>query len=107
MGIPPSQAKCDDSFPASWTGRCGNSFGGFQPCADLLSEVSSTQLGAYLGKSWGLAPVKRTIPQGYFQARRPNGAQKMDRSGGTRAEPAERIAQPSITHAGKPWMHGN
>ena len=74
--IPPTQLKCRHSFPASWTGRCGNSFGGLWPCADLLSEVSSTQLGAYLGKSWGLAPVKRTIPQGYFQARRPHGGRR-------------------------------
>ena len=47
--IPPTQLKCRHSFPASWTGRCGNSFGGFQPCADLLSVVSSIQLGAWRG----------------------------------------------------------
>ena len=59
------------------------------------------------------APFPKAMPRsghpflGLCLTRRPNGAQKMDRSGGTRAEPAEGIAQPSITHAGKPWMHGN
>ena len=48
-GYPPTQLKCRHSFPASWTGRCGNSFGGLWPCADLLSVVSSIQLGAWRG----------------------------------------------------------
>ena len=47
--IPPTQLKCRHSFPASWTGRCGNSFGGLWPCAGLLSVVSSIQLGAWRG----------------------------------------------------------
>ena len=62
-----------------------------------------------------LASVQRTIPRaaprsvrlflGLYPARRPMGAQKMDRSGGTRAEPAEGIAQPSKLRAGKRSLH--
>ena len=133
-GYPPTQLKCRHSFPASWTGRCGNSFGGLWPCADLLSVVSSIQLGAWrgcekrLGGSIGRARAEGQRSVSCFRSTHhpqscapfrgslfgampdqapPWGAQKMDRSGGTRAEPAEGIAQPSITHAGKPWMHGN
>ena len=43
------QSKCSDSFPASWTGRCGSSSDGLRPCTDRIGTASCTPMGRLAG----------------------------------------------------------